>query len=117
MSAALRATRSGGVRRLGPLLATPTIGSLIVLLGFSAFFALATTTFFAAGNLSLIVQQSVIVGTLAIGQTIIILTAGIDLANGAICVLGTIVAGRLVDDGYQALPCLLLAIALCTWSG
>ena len=43
-------------------------------------------------------QQSVIVGTLAIGQTLIILTAGIDLANGAIAVLGTIVAGRLVNE-------------------
>ncbi len=33
-------------------------------------------------NLSLIVQQVMVVGTLAIGQTIIILTAGIDLSVG-----------------------------------
>ena len=117
MSATLPARQTPVARRLGPLLATPTVGSLIVLLGFSLFFALATNTFFAAGNLSLIVQQSVIIGTLAIGQTLIILTAGIDLANGAICVLGTIVAGRLVDNGYLAAPSLLLAIVLCTLVG
>ena len=35
------------------------------------------------------------VGTLAVGQTLIILTAGIDLANGAIMVFGTIVMAKL----------------------
>ena len=35
------------------------------------------------------------VGTLAIGQTLIILTAGIDLSNGAIMAFGTIVMTRL----------------------
>ena len=98
-------------------LATPTVGSLLVLLAFCAIFSLTTDTFLAAGNLSLIIQQSVIVGTLAIGQTIIILTAGIDLANGSIAVLGTIVAGRLVNEGHSAELCLLFAILLCTCVG
>jgi len=47
----------------------------------------------------------------------IILTAGIDLAKGSIAVLGTIVAGRLVNDGHNAALCLLLAILLCTGVG
>jgi fructose transport system permease protein len=47
----------------------------------------------------------------------IILTAGIDLANGSIAVLGTIVAGRLVDQGHNSALCLLLAIVLCTCVG
>ena len=91
-----------GTVLLGRALATPTIGSLVVLLVFCAIFSLSTDTFLAAGNLSLVIQQSVIVGTLAIGQTMIILTAGIDLANGSIAVLGTIVAGRLVNEGNNA---------------
>ena len=41
---------------------------------------------FKPGTLSLMLQQTVIVGTLAIAQTIIILTAGIDLSIGAIMV-------------------------------
>ncbi len=102
---------------IGRTLTAPTVGSLVVLLGFCTFFALTTDTFLAAGNLSLVVQQSVIVGTLAIGQTLVILTAGIDLANGAIAVLGTIVAARLVEAGYPALPSLVLAILLCTCAG
>ena len=73
---------------LGRVVRTPTVGPLIVLLVFCTIFSLSTRTFFAAGNISLIVQQSVIIGTLAIGQTMIILTAGIDLTNGGIAVLG-----------------------------
>src|SRR6476469_929931 len=106
-----------GMALLGRVLATPTIGSLVVLLAFCAIFSLSTDTFLAAGNLSLVIQQSVIVGTLAIGQTMIILTAGIDLANGSIAVLGTIVAGRMVNDAHNPALCLLLALFLCTLVG
>jgi fructose transport system permease protein len=112
----------GAKVRRGPsfvtrLLTTPTIGPLVVLLVFGVFFTLSTRTFFAAGNLSLIVQQSVIIGTLAIGQTMIILTAGIDLTNGGIAVLGTIVAGRLVAEQHNPLLSLLFAVVLCTCVG
>jgi fructose transport system permease protein len=106
-----------GMVLLGRAVALPTLGPLVVLIVFCAIFSLSTHTFLAAGNLSLVIQQSVIVGTLAIGQTMIILTAGIDLANGATAVLGTIVAGRLVNDGYNAAICLLFAILLCTCVG
>jgi fructose transport system permease protein len=64
---------------LGRVVMTPTFGPLAVLIAFCAVFALSTRTFLAGGNLSIVVQQSVIIGTLAIGQTMIILTAGIDL--------------------------------------
>src|ERR1700738_62178 len=101
----------------GRLFTTPTFGPLIVLIAFCAVFLLTPRTFLAVGNLSLVIQQSVIVGTLAIGQTMIILTGGIDLANGAIAVMGTIVAGRLVNDANNPALCLLLAIFLCTLVG
>ncbi len=122
MSAAPSGARSGAVlpRRLGLLggaLTSKTFGPLMVLLAFVAVFSLATHTFLAAGNLSIIAQQSVIDGALAIGQTLIMLTAGIDLANGSITVLGTIIAARLVSENHAALPALLLAIAACTGVG
>ena len=40
-------------------------------------------------NLSLITQQVAVVGALAVGQTLIILTAGIDLSVGAVMVLSS----------------------------
>ena len=111
------ASLNRGTVALGRAIATPAVGPLVVLVVFCAIFSLSTHTFLAVGNLSLVIQQSVIVGTLAIGQTLIILTAGIDLANGAIAVLGTIVAGRLVNDAHNPVLCLLLAIFLCTFVG
>jgi fructose transport system permease protein len=106
-----------GTVSIGRAIATPAVGPLVVLLVFCVIFSLSTHTFFAVGNLSLVIQQSVIVGTLAIGQTMIILTGGIDLANGAVAVLGTIVAGRMVNDAHNPVFCLLLAIFLCTLVG
>jgi fructose transport system permease protein len=106
-----------GAALLGRVVMTPTFGPLAVLIAFCAVFALSTRTFLAAGNLSIVIQQSVIIGTLAIGQTMIILTAGIDLTNGGVAVLGTIVAGRLVAAHHPALGSLLLAVALCTSVG
>src|ERR1700756_4769181 len=117
MSPNAAASFNRGTVSLGRAIATPAVGPLLVLVAFCTVFSLSTHTFLAAGNLSLVIQQSVIVGTLAIGQTMIILTAGIDLANGSIAVLGTIVAGRLVDQGYNSPLCLLLAILLCPGGG
>lgn len=111
------AVKGGGPSRVRRLATVPTLGSALVLLAFGAVFSLATTTFLTPGNLSLIVQQSVIVGTLAIGQTLVILTAGIDLANGAVCVLGTIVAGKMVDVGFDPVPSLVVAVVLCVLAG
>lgn len=111
------AVKGAGPSRVRRLATVPTLGSALVLLAFGAVFSLATTTFLTPGNLSLIVQQSVIVGTLAIGQTLVILTAGIDLANGAICVLGTIVAGKMVDVGFDPVPSLAVAVVLCVLAG
>jgi fructose transport system permease protein len=117
MAPNVAASLNRGTVSIGRAIATPAVGPLVVLLVFCAIFSLSTHTFFAVGNLSLVIQQSVIVGTLAIGQTMIILTGGIDLANGAVAVLGTIVAGRMVNDAHNPVFCLLLAIFLCTLVG
>ena len=55
----------------------------------------ALENFFKPGTVSLMLQQTVIVGTLAIAQTIVILTAGIDLSIGAIMVFGQMVMANL----------------------
>ena len=56
------------------------------------------------------------VGTLAIGQTLIILTAGIDLSCGTVMALGSIVMTKLaVDSGVPPLLAILLGIARA-WS-
>lgn len=77
----------------------PTAGPLVALLVACAFFAFQNDQFLSGGNLSLVVQQVMVVGTLALGQTLIILTAGIDLSCGAVMAFGTIVMAKLAAEG------------------
>jgi fructose transport system permease protein len=104
-------------RTLARVLSTPTIGPVFALILAIVVFSVTTDTFMTAGNMSLVLQQAVVVGTLALGQTIIILTGGIDLANGAIAVMGTIVAAKYVTNGGDPVVALLLALLLCALAG
>jgi fructose transport system permease protein len=58
----------------------------------------------------------VVIGILAVGQTMIILTGGIDLSIGAIAVLGTIIMAK-VADASGALTALLIALIVCAALG
>jgi fructose transport system permease protein len=75
-----------------------TFGPFLALLAACAFFASQTDRFLTGQNLSLILQQVMVVGVLAIGQTLIILTAGIDLSCGMVMALGSIVMTKLAVD-------------------
>jgi len=88
--------RKGPVRALQGLLHEyPTIIPLIVLLVGIVIFAFAAPgRFLTPLNLSIVLQQVTIVGILAMAQTLIILTAGIDLSVGLIMILCTVVMGR-----------------------
>ena len=91
-----------------------TFGPLVALLLAGVIFSLSSDRFLSGENFSLIIQQVMVVGTLAIGQTLIILTAGIDLSNGAIMAFGTIVMTKIVvDQGVPPLMAILLAILVC----
>jgi fructose transport system permease protein len=99
-------------------LALSTLGPLIALLLAVAFFTAQSSRFLTGSNLSLVVQQVMVVGTLAIGQTLIILTAGIDLSNGAVMALGNIVMTKLaVDSGVNPLLAILLGLVVCAAFG
>jgi len=104
-------------RPLARLLARDGVGPLLALAVAVLVFALATDTFFTSGNLSLILEQSVIIGLLALAQTLVVLTAGIDLSNGAIAVLGTLVMARHAAAGGSPLVALILGLLVCTALG
>jgi len=73
----------------------PTVGPLVALVLTMAFFSVKSDRFLEAQNISLILQQVMVVGVLAIGQTLVILTAGIDLSCGTVMALGQIVMTKL----------------------
>jgi fructose transport system permease protein len=65
--------------------------------------------FFTANNLSIVFQQVTVIGIIAIAQTVVILTAGIDLSIGAIMVLSSIVMGKLAVQTGIPVPIAVLA--------
>ena len=87
----------GVARRLHQFLHdNPTVVPFIVLLLAVTLFSLIVGhRFFHPFNLSLVLQQVTIIAILGTAQTLIILTAGIDLSVGAIMVLSSVVMGRL----------------------
>jgi fructose transport system permease protein len=59
-------------------------------------------------------QQVMVVGTLAIGQTLVILTGGIDLSNGMIMALSSILTtGLAVRSGVNPILAILIGMAVC----
>jgi fructose transport system permease protein len=76
--------RTGLQRVQGVLHKYPYLSPLIVLVVAVIVFYLLNDRFLLPQNLSFVTQQTVVVGTLAIAQTLVILTAGIDLSIGAV---------------------------------
>jgi fructose transport system permease protein len=86
---------------------------IVLLVAVAIFSAVAGDRFFQPFNLSLVLQQVTIIGLLGVAQTLIILTAGIDLSVGAIMVLASVVMGRLaVDFGWPPAAAVALGLAV-----
>ena len=100
------------------VLTAPTVGPLIALVLAMVFFSIKSDRFLDAQNLSLVMQQVMVVGVLAIGQTLVILTAGIDLSVGTVMALGQVVMTKLaVDNGLSPLLAIALGILTCVAFG
>jgi fructose transport system permease protein len=91
----------------------PTMVPVIVLvLSVTVFGFIAGERFFAPFNLGLIVQQVSIIGILAAAQSLVILTAGIDLSIAAVMVLMSVISGKLaVEFGVPAPLAILIGFA------
>lgn len=86
----------GPLRRLHHFLHAypPAVPAIVLALAVVVFGALVGDRFFHPFNLSLVLQQVTIIAIVGIAQTLVILTAGIDLSVGAIMVLSSVVMGR-----------------------
>ena len=97
---------------------SPIMGPFAALVLATIFFATQSDKFLTGSNLSLIIQQVMVVGTLAIGQTLVILTGGIDLSNGMIMALSSVLmTGLAVRAGLNPVLAILLGILACVVFG
>lgn len=94
------------------------LGPFIALVVACLFFATQSDRFLSAQNFALIAQQVMVVAVIAIGQTLIILTAGIDLSCGMIMALGGIVISKLaVEAGLPSALAIIAGLAVTTAFG
>ena len=92
----------------------PWLSSALVLLIAIITFSFFNENFLTPGNLSLILQQVAIVGAIAAGQTLIILTAGIDLSCGAIAIFVSMVMAKSKNLGV--VPALARQQWICVYA-
>jgi fructose transport system permease protein len=98
-----------GLRIQHALHARPILGPLAVLLISIIAFSIISGRFLSAANLGLVLAQVTVIAVLGLGQTLVILTAGIDLSAGAITVFTSVIMANLaVKVGLPGLLALLL---------
>jgi fructose transport system permease protein len=88
------------VQRL--LHAHPALGPFIVLVASAIVFQFLNSRFLASQDVSLMLQQVAVVAALGVAQTLIILTAGIDLSIGAAMILAQLFMAQTAANNHVA---------------
>ena len=89
----------------------------LVLIGMCVVLAFTTEYFFTAMNFTAILTQMSINGILAVGMTMVIITAGIDLAIGNVLSLSGIMVAVCLRAGIPTIPSVLIAVLTGVFCG
>lgn len=92
-----------------------TIGLVVIVLFLIA--AFGTSNFLTEYNLMNLTKQGAIIGVLAIAQTFIIITSGIDISGGAIAGLGCMTMAIMIRDGSSVGVAILVNFIVCIICG
>ena len=96
----------------------PSLGPLAVLIVAAIVFDLINNRFLSPASLSILLQQVAVIGLLALGQTVIILTAGIDLSVGAAMILVQMLMAELaIADHIPTIVALFIGLLAALVTG
>jgi ribose transport system permease protein len=87
-------------------------GGLIVLLVLFGAMTLASNEFLTGNNMANLARQVAIFGIIAVGQLLVILTAGIDLSVGSVLGLSGCVTAQLLVDGTPVIVAILAGVVV-----
>jgi fructose transport system permease protein len=111
-----RLTLLGRAQRI--LHAHPALGPFIVLVVSAIVFDVLNSRFLASQNISLMLQQVAVVAALGVAQTLIILTAGIDLSIGAAMILSQLFMAQVAANNHVAgVPALMIGLIVGVGTG
>ncbi|UDL88286.1 ABC transporter permease [Mesorhizobium sp. PAMC28654] len=85
-----------------------TLLALLVLLW--VILSFSTSSFATANNISNLLRQGSMIAILAVGQTFVIITGGIDLSVGAVVGFTTVIVAMLINAGVPVLLAVLLTL-------
>ncbi|MCZ8547053.1 ABC transporter permease [Mesorhizobium qingshengii] len=85
-----------------------TLLALLVLLW--VILSVSTSSFASANNISNLLRQGSMIAILAVGQTFVIITGGIDLSVGAVVGFATVIAAMLINAGVPVFLAVLLTL-------
>ncbi|KQU79107.1 ABC transporter [Mesorhizobium sp. Root695] len=96
-----------------------TLLALLVLLWIVL--SLATTSFASGNNIANLLRQGSMIAIMAVGQTFVIITGGIDLSVGAVVGFATVVVAMMINAGFPIwlaiLVTLLVGVAIGMFHG
>ncbi|MGP4095217.1 ABC transporter permease [Nonomuraea sp. KM90] len=102
--------RGGRSRRGADLIVKSNL--LLVFLALCVVASLLAPQFLTGRNIANLLQQSSLTGIVAIGMTMVVLTAGIDLSVGSVAAFGGMTIALLMAAGVPVLPAILLSVAV-----
>lgn len=115
-------TASGAIgfiaQRWDVVLRLGLLGIIIVLVAFfsirtaSSPLQLSSSTFLSVDNLQNIGRQTAVIGVIAIGETFVIITAGIDLSVGSTLAITALICARFLADGRPMALAIVAPLAL-----
>ena len=93
------------------LRALGAVGPFLALLAACVFFATRSDRFLTGDNLSIVLQQVMVVGVLAIGQTLVILCGSLDLSVPYVVSLSSLIAAdTMKGSAANIAPAVLAAV-------
>lgn len=86
------------------------LSALITLLLLVLAFSFTSPAFLSVNNGLTVLLQTAVIGLLAIGMTMVIITGGIDLSVGSVLALSGVVAGLAIKAGMPVIPAMVVGV-------
>jgi ribose transport system permease protein len=109
MSEAVQLAATKRRARIGTLLSLTLVALLALMWLVLAF---STTSFWTYNNITNLLRQGAMIAILAIGETFVIITAGIDLSVGAVVGFTSVIVALLLTNGFPIWLAVIITLAI-----
>jgi ribose transport system permease protein len=109
MSEAVQLAATKRRAQIGTLLSLTLVALLALMWVVLAF---STTSFWTANNIANLLRQGAMIAILALGETFVIITAGIDLSVGAIVGFSSVIIALLLTNGFPIWAAVIITLAV-----